>query len=130
MHVVSLESDARYRWSDLDNEFQEICTECGLVRRGGDERCTCGHVFERKKRGFFITKWEPARIEVRFPDLCPHCGGSPSKHIQIWNAQYTKLVGTSGRATHKKLEVPVCRRARSPLVLSFVLLLLSACGKQ
>ena len=121
MHTVSIEADAKYRWAEDERAYLEVCPACGLDRRGADERCGCGHAFERTKRGFFTLEWTPADIEVRFPDVCPHCAGPVAKTVTLGNQQYTKALGAFGQSSYKGLQAPVCKRLRAPLLMYFVL---------
>lgn len=121
MLTVSIELDAKYRWVEDEETYLEVCPACGLDRRGGDARCGCGQVFERKKRGFLVTRWDPAELEVHFPQVCPHCLGPIAKKVTLGNQQYTKALGMFGTSTHKGLSAPVCKRLRAPLLMYFTL---------
>src|SRR5881396_1171220 len=91
MPVVELATDARWR-RDRDGGFVETCPACG-ADRPAQGACRCGHAFVRLERGFFVTSWEPAAIDVRAPAICPHCGGPATREIALYNSQYTRLVG-------------------------------------
>lgn len=126
MPLVEIAADARYRF-DEEAGYLEVCPACGAARESA--RCSCGHGFERRQRGFLTTRWEPPRLEVALPELCPHCLGEPSRTAALWNRQLTRLRGLmAAEATDLRIEVPVCHRVREPIwaYLALVLSLAAA----
>lgn len=122
MYTVSIEADAKYAWDESRGRFVEVCPSCDRERSGPATTCRCGHSFDRSRRGFFTMRWTPADLAVVFPDVCPHCLRPAERRRKLWNAQYTGVRPGGGgvAATHLAVDVPVCRRVRPPLLLSFL----------
>lgn len=122
MHIISIESDARYAYDEQRRRFVEVCPECGRERNVPATRCFCGHSYDRARRSFFAREWAPAAIAVEFPDRCPHCLRPAERTRRLWRGQLTSLRGTAPglppAATNIALDVPVCRRVWPPLLLA------------
>lgn len=118
--IVSIEQDAAYR-PDGDG-YVEVCRACERDRTG--DTCACGAGFERLQRKFLTVSWKPARIALRMPNSCPHCGGAPDRIRSITIRQPTGLTPVGYTVTRMTVEVPSCQRMLPPF-LAWLLVLAS-----
>ena len=118
---VRIEQDAAYR-RDGDR-YVEVCRACARDRAAAT--CPCGAGFERLERKFLTVSWKPARIALRMPDECPHCGGKPDRVRSITIRQPTGLTSFGYTLTRMTIETPSCRRMLPP-ALAWLLVVTSA----
>lgn len=123
MNRVVFEVDAKYQYDDTQKIFYEICQKCNSRRKAETTGpCDCGHDWKRVENKFFTLKWTPAQLDLKFPDLCPHCLKKPSITWSYSNSQFTRWQAGFTKETSLDLLTPVCKKVLPPLLLSFIFL--------